>query len=710
MFTVLSDSNTSAALINRLSQASSSGLLASAVSAAFTQAGLAPPTSISHVPTSAFSVVSMTGDPSAPLVVAPQGGGGQGAAIGAGVGGGAAVVVLLLLLMRHRRVPTDKEPPSTALAAAPVAAADTEAGLARAPPARAWRLSFVALLMRSRGAEAQMMASPASSPGAYPILAPPSTPTDSHATSVVLDWAAVLRSLARGSPSGDWAFEDPSPLNTTSRVGAFQFPPLPNYESARTHALVTLAMREALSPLTRPGEPGALLGPGWGGVGAGVLLDAQAFPGAAASFAAHYVLCALWPQLKQAMFSDAALGFDGILARHLSAPGYGLAGAWQASGAVAAAQRVGVAAGRIAIQLASGDGWDVWHGKLDEGSAYRPTGCATLSLCVPANDTGVRQADSSDWGAQPQAGSSVPMVLGAVADWLPPAAPASSAELRWVAAVGEANSSARSLDQTQSAWFWRLGNNTGGVVGLLTALCVQQLDQAADGSSSGSAADLWVAADALARLSAALWDTSVVVARAKATFASPRPETALRLSGQPWWSPELANPPVPDFPSWHSAACGAGAAVLASLFGDAAALSLETEDLRDWRGGAGGLDFSQPSPASLAAAAQSGAFSVLRGIGLYAVPWRRLMLPPRTFASFSSMADDCAQSRVFGGVSLNSSTVAGLSLGRTVGAFVAASFPANLTLRGTRAATLVHALYGAQAYSGRSSVAPLVLE
>jgi len=297
------------------------------------------------------------------------------------------------------------------------------------------------------------------------------------------------------------------------------------------------------------------------------------------------------------------------------------------------------------------------------------------------------------------------MVLGAAADWLPPAPNPGLEELRWVASVGEANTTARSLDQTQSAWFWRLGNNTGGVVGLLTELCGQQLDaQAVAGSSSGAAADLWAAADALARLSAALWDTSVVVARAKAAFATPRPESALRLSGQPWWSPELANPPEPDFPSWHSAACGAGTAVLTRLFGDAALLTLETEDLREWRGGAGGLDFSQPSPASLAAAAQSGAFSVLRGIGLYAVPWRRLMLPPRTFASFSSMAEDCAQSRIFGGVSLNSSTTAGLSLGLSIGAYVAASFPANLTLRGTRASALVHALYGAQAYSGRSSV------
>jgi hypothetical protein len=161
-------------------------------------------------------------------------------------------------------------------------------------------------------------------------MAPPSAAVDGHASSVVLDWNAVLRGLARGVPFGDWAFEDPSPANGTSRVGRFLDAPLPAARAARAAALANAAMREALAPLVAPGTPGALLGPGWGGTSASDLWDAVQFPGAAASFAAHYVLSALFPHRQQAVFDRQAPGFDAVLARHLTATGYGLAsgGLW----------------------------------------------------------------------------------------------------------------------------------------------------------------------------------------------------------------------------------------------------------------------------------------------------------------------------------------------------------------------------------------------
>jgi hypothetical protein len=161
-------------------------------------------------------------------------------------------------------------------------------------------------------------------------MAPPSTAVDAHASSVVLDWNAVLRSLARGVPFGDWAFEDPSPANGTSRVGRFLDPPLPPPLAQRAAALANVAMREALAPLLAPGTPGALLGPGWGGTSASDLWDAVMFPGAAASFAAHHVLSTLFPHRQQAVFDRQAPGFDAVLARHLTAAGYGLAsvGLW----------------------------------------------------------------------------------------------------------------------------------------------------------------------------------------------------------------------------------------------------------------------------------------------------------------------------------------------------------------------------------------------
>ena len=224
------------------------------------------------------------------------------------------------------------------------------------------RLLLAALLVCCCGlACAQMMDMGGSPAGSLTVpMLPESTAPDSHPTSVVLDWNAILRSLARGTTFGLWPFEDPDAGNTTSRFGTFLSPPMPPAAAARTFALMNIAMREALSPLLHPGAPGALVGPGWGGATAAELLDAVSFPGAAATFAAHYVLSHLYPSRKQAMFDAAAPGWDGVLARHLSAPGYGLTGAWANTGAVAAAQRVGVASGRLAVQLAAADGFDIY--------------------------------------------------------------------------------------------------------------------------------------------------------------------------------------------------------------------------------------------------------------------------------------------------------------------------------------------------------------
>lgn len=551
-----------------------------------------------------------------------------------------------------------------------------------------------------------------------PML-PESTAPDSHPTSVVLDWNAILRSLARGTTFGLWPFEDPDAGNTTSRFGTFLSPPMPPAAAARTFALMNIAMREALSPLLHPGAPGALVGPGWGGATAAELLDAVSFPGAAATFAAHYVLSHLYPSRKQAMFDNAAPGWDGVLARHLSAPGYGLTGAWANTGAVAAAQRLGVASGRLAVQLAAADGFDIympWAPNATAAAAaaapplqlYQLTGCGTSALCIPANDTGpLRGGDSSTSVLLPQAGSTQPLAIAAASDWAPslPALDAATyaAQLAYVARFGEANSSWRSPSQSDAAWFWRLGANTAGVTGLLTSVTGQLLDGAApSGRSSGAPPDLWLAADTVARLTTAVWDATVVATHAKYAAATWRPETALRVGGAPWWSPHLANPAEPDAPSWHATACAAGAAVLSSVFGTNVSVTVVSEDLRDGRAGSGGLDFSQPSGAAFSAAVASGAFNELAGIGAYAGAWYRLTLPPRTYASFGAMASECATARVLAGVSFNYSVDAGLALGSRVGSWIAATYPGNLTLRAARAGAMVDALYGVAAYSGRA--------
>ena len=553
-------------------------------------------------------------------------------------------------------------------------------------------------------------------------MAPPSMATDSHTSSVVLDWNAVVRSLARGVPFGDWAFEDPSAANATSRVGTFVDPPLPPAAAARVAALCNVAMREALAPLLRPGTPGALLGPGWSGVTATDLYDAAAYPGAAAAFAAHYVLSTLLPHRQQSVFDMEAPGFDAVLARQLSSSGYGLGGVWTPPEPMfgmpqsyVGAQRVGTAAGRLVVQIAAADGMDGYAPFAFDATAaaaavapwqqYRPTGCGTQALCAAANDTGVRSADSATTVTLPQTATAQPLVAAAAADWAPPALSATSfgagvpggayeAQLAWSSVYGELGSSARSAVDTQAAWFWRGGPNTGGVSGMMTTLAAAMLDSASPGGVSGPDDDsLWDAADVLTRLTVAIWDTTVAASAAKAAAVWWRPETALRVGGHVGWSPELVNPAEADYPSMHAAVCGAAAAVLGQRFGDGVNITLVTEEVAHPAAGGGGRDLATPAGWQYDAAQASGAFNLAHGIGLYAADWLALQLAPRSFASFSAMAADCAQSRRFAGVSLNVSTDAGLALGAALGGWVATSYPGNLTVRAARAAAIIGGMY-----------------
>jgi hypothetical protein len=294
---------------------------------------------------------------------------------------------------------------------------------------------------------------------------------------------------------------------------------------------------------------------------------------------------------------------------------------------------------------------------------------------------------------------------GAAADWAPPPLSASSfgagapggayeAQLAWSAEYGELGSASRSVQDTQSAWFWRGGPNTGGVVGMMTTLAASLLDAASPGGASGPGDDdLWDAADTMTRLTAATWDVTVAASAAKAAAGWWRPETALRVGGRARWSPQLANPAEADYPSVHAAVCGAAAAALARRFGDNVSFTLATEEVAHPAAGAGGRDLATPEGWQYDAAQASGAFNLARGIGLYAADWLALQLPPRSYASLSAMAVDCAQSRRFAGVSLNASTDAGLALGAALGGWVAASYPGNLTALAARAAAIVGGLY-----------------
>jgi hypothetical protein len=118
-----------------------------------------------------------------------------------------------------------------------------------------------------------------------------------------------------------------------------------------------------------------------------------------------------------------------------------------------------------------------------------------------------------------------------------------------------------------------------------------------------------------------------------------RPVTAIRnaavlndarFPADPSWEPLLGTPPQPDDPSAHATCSGAAEAVLVAAFGDR-------------------VDVSVMHPP---------VFGVTR-----------------TYRSFSQIADEVDDARVWGGIHFRTADVAGRDLGRRIGELALKSFP-----------------------------------
>ena len=228
-------------------------------------------------------------------------------------------------------------------------------------------------------------------------------------------------------------------------------------------------------------------------------------------------------------------------------------------------------------------------------------------------------------------------------------------------------------DAQESAFYWRLGAGSHGLPGHFSTIAAVLLNSAATPKVS-----LLQAAQLHAQLHTAIHDAAAAAWAAKQAQLSPRPETL--LSAAPGaWQPLLANPPYPAFPSAHASVCAAAAKVLSSFFGgDAipgAPLKITSSD--SWQ------LYVSTTPASGAqlggVVLTNNAYSVSVGwvptVAVTASPNNNIT---RSFSTFSALAQDCAISRVAGGVQFPSSVAAGAALGAAVGADVVAQYPGAL--------------------------------
>jgi hypothetical protein len=165
-----------------------------------------------------------------------------------------------------------------------------------------------------------------------------------------------------------------------------------------------------------------------------------------------------------------------------------------------------------------------------------------------------------------------PFALSAPSQFLPPGPPPLDSgryaqDLAEVQALGDATSTVRTAEQTQTAVFWQADTPA--------AMWNRVADQLAQAS------DLPLARNArlLAQVNFALADATIAVWNAKNTYDFWRPVTAIRAASDPAWTPLVPTPAFQEYPSAHSAVSSAAAAVLAAFYGNTTAFTVTSAGL-----------------------------------------------------------------------------------------------------------------------------------
>ena len=302
--------------------------------------------------------------------------------------------------------------------------------------------------------------------------------------------------------------------------------------ASRGMALVHVAMHDAVNA--------AVGSPGRGYLGALALPTGDAR--AAASVAARDVLASLYPA-RTATF-EAALVQSLALVSDPSGQARGLA--------------IGSAAASAVIERRRDDGWDnVVAYPPDAGpGGWQPTPPAFANPQLP------------QWPAV------TPWVMSA-GDQFRPAGPPplDSAEYadayNEVKVLGAAAGSSRTADQTETALYWADGAGTATPPGHWLAIASDVAG--ARGLSTIENARLF------GRMAASMADAAIAAWDAKYAYDLWRPVTAIRRGDEdgnaatlvdPGWTPLIATPPFPAYPSGHSAFSAAAARVLARSLGD----------------------------------------------------------------------------------------------------------------------------------------------
>ena len=275
----------------------------------------------------------------------------------------------------------------------------------------------------------------------------------------------------------------------------------------------------------------------------------------------------------------------------------------------------------------------IWNSRLNDGIAPPPPPfVGVLGIVGTPGAIGAWRPTPlvNAPGAGPQFASMTPWVLRRPSQFrpLPPNAVSSAeyaVDYNEIKTMGIFSGSGRSSDQSELALFWA-GN---------TALYWNRI---ASQISAQRSLSLSENAHLFALLNISMADAAIACWDAKYRYVFWRPITAIRsgdIDGNAatdldsLWIPWLdffpgGTPAHPEYPSGHSSASGAAAAILAGIFGDDTAFTV-TSDVR---------------PGT------------------------------RNFSSFSAAVEEIANARVFGGIHFRISCTRGNTLGQQVAAYV----------------------------------------
>ena len=150
------------------------------------------------------------------------------------------------------------------------------------------------------------------------------------------------------------------------------------------------------------------------------------------------------------------------------------------------------------------------------------------------------------------------------------------------------------------------------------------------------------AAEAYFRMGVALADAFIGCWHAKYHYDLVRPITYIRRTMDEHWIPAVATPPFPEYPSGHSVQIGAASSVFAALFGEDLTF---VDDTKEKYG----------------------------------------MHKPRSYGSFSELANEAAMSRLYGGIHFRAAIENGVEQGKCIG-----KRAANLSLDKTARTAAAH--------------------